>query len=128
MSKVHHSERQSAISDCLFSDVKLEKAVGEESRSILPPLMEADSDESESLRKVTTPKQGLLVYSAANDYQHCWEGTCDGLTSCPGGSVQLHSKAVSTRHFSTPGAIDRARFAPSCPCPHGSNWNTRSGF
>ena len=22
--------------------------------------------------------------------QHCWEGTCDGLASCPGESVQLH--------------------------------------
>ena len=36
------------------------------------------------------------VYSAANEYQHCWEGTCDGLASCPGEScqgesVQIHS-------------------------------------
>ena len=34
----------------------------------------------------------------------------------------------STRHFSEPGAIDRDQFAPSCPCPHGSNRNARSGF
>ena len=34
------------------------------------------------------------VYSAANEYQHCWEGTCDGLASCPGESVQLHSNCV----------------------------------
>ena len=37
-----------------ISDVTREKAIEEESRSILPPLMEADSDESESLRKVIT--------------------------------------------------------------------------
>ena len=30
------------------------------------------------------------VYSAANEYQHCWDGTCDGLASCPEESVQLH--------------------------------------
>ena len=36
-----------------ISDVKLERAIEEEPRSTLPPLMEADSDESESLRKVT---------------------------------------------------------------------------
>ena len=38
------------------------------------------------------------------------------------------TKAVSTRQFSEPGAIDRDQFAPSCPCPHGSNRNARSGF
>ena len=27
------------------------------------------------------------VYSAANEYKHCLEGTCDGLVSCPGESV-----------------------------------------
>ena len=27
------------------------------------------------------------VYSAANEYQHCCEGTCDGLVSSPGVSV-----------------------------------------
>ena len=32
------------------------------------------------------------IYSAANEYQHWWEGTCGGLASCPGESVQLHSK------------------------------------
>ena len=37
------------------------------------------------------------------------------------------TKAVSTRHFSELGAIDRAQSAPSCPCPHGGNWNARSG-
>ena len=42
--------------------------------------------------------------------------------------MQHLSKAVSTRHFSEPGAIDRDQFAPSCPCPHGSNRNARSGF
>ena len=25
--------------------------------------------------------------SSANECQHCWEGTCDGLVSRPGGSV-----------------------------------------
>ena len=35
-----------------------------------------------------------IVYSAANEYQHCWEGTCDGLASCPGESVQLHSNCL----------------------------------
>ena len=38
------------------------------------------------------------------------------------------SKAVSTRHFSESGAIDRALFAPSCPCPHGRNRNAHSGL
>ena len=32
------------------------------------------------------------VYSAANEYQHC---TCDGLASCSGESVQLHSKLLA---------------------------------
>ena len=52
-----------------------------------------------------------------------------------GGDTRLYwpersvdTKAVSTRHFSEPGAIDRDQFAPSCPCPHGSNRNARSGF
>ena len=27
------------------------------------------------------------VYSAANEYKHCLEGTCDGLVSRPGDSV-----------------------------------------
>ena len=31
--------------------------------------------------------QFASVYSAVNEYRHCWEGTCDGLASCPGGSV-----------------------------------------
>ena len=31
------------------------------------------------------------VFSAVTEYQHCWEGTCDELASCPGESVQLHS-------------------------------------
>ena len=38
--------------------------------------------------------QCASVYSAANEYQHCWEGTCDGLASCPGESVQLHSNCL----------------------------------
>ena len=35
------------------------------------------------LRQFHLP-QFALVYSAANEYmyQHCWEGTCDGLASC----------------------------------------------
>ena len=28
-------------------------------------------------------------------YQHCWEGSCDGLASRPGESVQLHSNCLS---------------------------------
>ena len=39
--------------------------------------------------------QFASVYSSANEYQHCWEGTCDGLASCPGESVQLHSKLLA---------------------------------
>ena len=35
------------------------------------------------------------VYSAANEYRQCWEGTCDGLASCPVESVQLHSKLLA---------------------------------
>ena len=42
------------------------------------------------LRQFHLP-QCASVYSAANEYQHCWEGTCDGLASCPGESVQLNS-------------------------------------
>ena len=38
--------------------------------------------------------QFASVYSAANEYQHCWEGTCDGLASCPGESVALVSTSV----------------------------------
>ena len=36
------------------------------------------------------------VYSAANEYKHCLEGTCDGLVSRPGELVQLHSKLLRT--------------------------------
>ena len=42
------------------------------------------------LRQIFLP-QFASVYSAANEYQYCWEGTCHGIASCPGGSVQLHS-------------------------------------
>ena len=35
-------------------------------------------------------RQFASVYSAGNEYQHCWEGTCDGLASLSGESVQLH--------------------------------------
>ena len=31
------------------------------------------------------------VHSVVSKYQHCGEGTCDGLASGPGESVQLHS-------------------------------------
>ena len=34
------------------------------------------------------------VYSAANEYQHCWGGTCDGLASRLGESVQLYSNCL----------------------------------
>ena len=44
-----------------------------------------------SLRQFHLPRFAS-VYSAANEYQHCWEGTGDGLASCPGESVELHSK------------------------------------
>ena len=57
--------------------------------------------------------RGLLKDNAYSDY-NCQVGL-------------YRSKAVSTRHFSELGAIDRAQFAPSCPCPHGGNWNARSG-
>ena len=39
--------------------------------------------------------QYASVYSAANEYQHWWEGTCDGLASCPGESVHLHSNCLA---------------------------------
>ena len=42
----------------------------------------------------TTVPQSASIYSAANEYQHSWEGTCDGLASCPGESVQLHSNCL----------------------------------
>ena len=45
------------------------------------------------LRQFHLPRFAL-VYSAANESQHCWEGTCDGLASCPGESVQLHSNCL----------------------------------
>ena len=32
-------------------------------------------------------RQFRFVYSAANEYKHCLEGTCDGLVSRPGESV-----------------------------------------
>ena len=42
-------------------------------------------------RQIHLP-QFATVYSAANEYQHCCDGSCDGLASCPGESVQLPSK------------------------------------
>ena len=41
----------------------------------------------------TTVPQFASVYSAI-EYQHCREGTCDGLASCPGESIQLHSSCL----------------------------------
>ena len=32
--------------------------------------------------------QFASVYSTINEYQHCWEGTCDGIASRPGEPVQ----------------------------------------
>ena len=46
-----------------------------------------------NLRQFHLP-QFASVYSAGNEYQHCWEGTCDRLASCPGESVQLHSNSL----------------------------------
>ena len=40
-----------------------------------------------NLRQSHLP-QFASVYSAVNEYQHCWED--EGLASCPGGSNQLH--------------------------------------
>ena len=45
------------------------------------------------LRQLHLPRCAS-VYSAANEYQHCWKGTCYGLASCPGESVQLHSNCL----------------------------------
>ena len=45
------------------------------------------------LREFNLPRFAS-VYSAANEYQYCWEGTCDGLASRPGESVQLHSNCL----------------------------------
>ena len=44
--------------------------------------------------------QFASVYSAANECQHCWDGSCDELASCPGESVQLHSKLAFGWHLS----------------------------
>ena len=38
------------------------------------------------------PRRSASVYSAENEYKHCWEGTCDRLVSRTGGSVSLYSK------------------------------------
>ena len=46
------------------------------------------------LRQFHLP-QFASVFSATNEYQHCWDGTFDGLASCPGESVQLHSKLLA---------------------------------
>ena len=37
----------------------------------------------------------IWVYSSGNEKQHCWEGTCDGLASHPGGSMHLHTKLLA---------------------------------
>ena len=43
------------------------------------------------LRQFHLPLICLSILPAANEYmyQHCWEGTCDGLASRPGESVIL---------------------------------------
>ena len=41
--------------------------------------------------------QFVSVHLAANEYQHFCEGTCDGLASCPGQSVQLHYKLLALK-------------------------------
>ena len=45
------------------------------------------------LRQFHLP-QFASVYSAANEYQHCWEGTCDRLATRPGETVQLDSNCL----------------------------------
>ena len=59
------------------------------------------------LRQFHLP-QFASVCSAGNEFQHRWEGTCDGLASCPGESVQLYSKLL---------ALNETRFKhwPSLP-------------
>ena len=48
------------------------------------------------------------VYSAANEYKHCLEGTCDGLVSRPGESVfALQKPGLSTGHISLHGFLRR---------------------
>ena len=49
------------------------------------PLMDMDGSFSK-LRQFRLP-YFASVYSAANKYKHCLEGTCDGLVSRPGESV-----------------------------------------
>ena len=44
--------------------------------------------------------QFASVYSAANEYQHCCDDSCDELASCPGQSVQLHSTLAFGCHLS----------------------------
>ena len=41
-------------------------------------------------------------------YQHCWEGTCDGIASHPGESVQWHSQLL---------VLNETRFE-HWPCKH----------
>ena len=44
------------------------------------------------------------VYSAVNACHHRWEGTCDGLVSRPGRSVQLWKPGPSTKPSGLPKA------------------------
>ena len=70
-----------------------------------------------------TEKARLPRFSLVLGIESCCE--IDDRIEFPGSLPT--NKAVSTQHFSELGAIDRDQFAPSCPCPHGGNWNARSG-
>ena len=58
------------------------------------------------LRQFNLPRFAS-VHSAANVNQHCWEGSCDGLASRPGESIQLHSNSA-VRDYPVVLNIDRA--------------------
>ena len=61
------------------------------------PLMVRKNTNSRFLRffvRSVSLFRSLWLTPMANEYQHCWEGTCDGLASSPGESVQLHCNCL----------------------------------
>ena len=56
------------------------------------------------------------VYSVVNEYLHCWEGTCDGLVSCPGVStralLRLERTMNSVCHLREGGKGEEGRGVP----------------
>ena len=71
-----------------------------------------------------------LPQTNVNEYQHFWEGTFDGLMSCPGGSVQLESKLLVNMEVRFQHCPDKPSWLPKAECmgDYRKFWISSLGF